>query len=196
MNLLIRFLIFVIAMFLLSCSPENVERFFPATITYVQPIPLIDFPHVRLKSVKGTPEEALAAKEAVRDLNKVFASACFEIEVYIREFTETNDLNKQEIYNAFRGGVQNINLVFYTGGWFENNVTRTVGFIRASIPNTIFQNRHFVEGSFSIARNMIHEIAHLVGFNHYLVHSTSIPYQMNEIWDKCAKEQGIENQSP
>lgn len=196
MNLLIRFLIFVIAMFLLSCSPENVERFFPATITYVQPIPLIDFPHVRLKSVKGTPEEALAAKDAVRDLNKVFASACFEIEVYIREFTETNDLNNQEIYNAFRGGVQNINLVFYTGGWFENNVTRTVGFIRASIPNTIFQNRHFVEGSFSIARNMIHEIAHLVGFNHYLVHSTSIPYQMNEIWDKCAKEEGIKTQSP
>lgn len=190
MTLLIRFILFLFALLILAtgCGIEDIERLVPTRITYVEPIPLIQHPIVKLDSVKGTRAEVLEAAVAVAHLNRVFASTCFEAQVLTREFTETAGLNNQEIYNQFRTGIIHVKLIFYTGSWIENRVMGIVGYIRDGIPNTVFQNRYFVHTANDIGRNLIHEIAHLVGFNHYNIHATSIPYQMNEVWDHCTKD--------
>jgi hypothetical protein len=186
MNLMIRFIIFLIALLMLAaCSPQDIERLTPIKITYVEPIQLTEHPIAKLDSIKGTKQEVFQAEIAIQKLNALFASTCFEAQVLTRQFTETNDMNTQEIYNAFRSGIIHVNLIFYTGSWIENHIMGTVGYIRENIPDTVFQNRVFVKDSNEIGRNLIHEIAHLVKFNHYGLHSTSVPYQMNEIWDYC-----------
>jgi hypothetical protein len=188
MTLLIRFILFMLALLILAtgCGIADIERLVPTRITYVEPIPLIQHPIVKLDSVKGTRAEVLEAAVAVAHLNRVFASTCFEAQVLTREFTETAGLNNQEIYNQFRTGIIHVKLIFYTGSWIENRVMGIVGYIRDGIPNTVFQNRYFVHTANDMGRNLIHEIAHLVGFNHYNIHATSIPYQMNEVWDVCS----------
>lgn len=154
-------------------------------VSIIEPFALIEFPYAKLQSIKGTKKEAINAAIAFEKLNRVYASQCFEQNVILRDFSETNGLNNQEIYNQFRQGIININLIFYTGSWVENHILGIIGYIRDGIPDTVFQNRYFVETPDEIARNMIHEIAHIVGFMHYEVFSTSVPYQMNEIWDEC-----------
>lgn len=175
---------------LLSCEPERFVPNYPKAIV-IRDIQLSEFPSVELTMIKGTENELNQIRAGVLLLNAVYASQCFEREVLTREFTETNEMNNQEIYNLLRSGTIFVSVIMYTGSWAENNLWRTVGYVRANIPDTVFQNRHFVTNEAEIARNLIHEIAHLRGFNHYQVFATSVPYQMNDIWDICAGELGI-----
>lgn len=189
------FFIFFCFVIFISCAPDDFLRKDFRTVV-IQDIPLIEFPFIDIKQIKGTSAEIEEIKSGVFLLNTVFASQCFEREVLTGEFTETNDLNNQEIYNVFRSEITRLSIIMYMGSWTENYIWKTVGYIRQNIPDTVFQNRYFVKTEVDIARNLIHEIAHLKGFNHYAVFASSVPYQMNHIWDVCAKELGIIDQSP
>lgn len=175
---------------LLSCEPERFVPNYPRAIV-IKDVQLSEFPNVELTMIKGTERELDSIRTGVLLLNAVYASQCFEREVLTREFTETNEMNNQEIYNTLRSGTIFVSVIMYTGSWAENYLWRTVGYVRSNIPDTVFQNRFFVTNEFEIGRNLIHEIAHLRGFNHYNGFAKSVPYQMNDIWDICAGELGI-----
>ncbi len=181
------FLFYVFFLFLFACQLEKFNFHTPSLVE-ISPAMLLDYPHVELLSAKGTEEELKKITFAVSTLNEIYRSDCFQREVITRNFSETNGLNNQEIYNVLRSGTIYVNLIMYQGSFIENRVWKTVGFVRGNIPDTIFQNRYFVKDSNSIARNMIHEIAHLRKFNHYTSFSSSVPYQMNEIFDVCLNE--------
>lgn len=175
----------VVASFLTWHFVFAVQAIAPTVVMIIEPVALIEYPTVQLTSIKGTREETLNAAIAVQMLNQVYASQCFEYHVITRNFTETNGLNNQEIFNQLRAGIRKVSLIFYTGSWTENHIFQVIGYVRSNIPDTIFQNRFFVQTADDMARNLIHEVAHLAGFMHFEFLPTSVPYQMNEIWDEC-----------
>jgi len=167
-----------------SCTVSEFTGTAPK-MTVVEPFGMIDFPLVELIEAKGTREELLRLTIAVHKLNLVYSSQCFEGETTSRTYSDIGDMNGQEVFNTIRQGPRKIKVIFYTGSFAENYIFRTVGFIRDSIPDTVFQNRFFVSTSDDMARNLIHEVAHLWGFRHVTNYAESVPYQMNDIWDVC-----------
>lgn len=188
--MILRLAVLLFAMGVMFFIPD-VKGIMTPAITYLQPVQLIEVPFVELLSAKGTRSEILELAAAVENLNIVYSSQCFAREIFTRDFTETDGMNNQEIYNRLRSGVKGIHVIYYTGSFFENHLFGVIGYVRDSIPDTVFQNRFFVKDRNDIARNLIHEIAHLWGFNHYQILPKTVPYQMNDIWDICAGELGI-----
>ena len=191
MNLLVRISLFLPMLLFSSCT-SPVHGFFPPSITITKAVDLLDFPKVRLLSVRGTKTEIQNTLVAVEWLNRVYRSPCFEREVISRIFTETDGMNSQEVFNQLRSDITKIHLSFYTGSFIENRLFGVIGYVRPNIPDTIFQNRFFIKTPSDVARNLIHEIAHLWGFSHYQIFASTVPYQMNQIWDVCSEELGID----
>ena len=77
----------------------------------------------------------------------------------------------------------------FDGSYMQNYVYRTVGYDIGD--GTVYMNRHFVDSSSIAASNILHEIAHELGFHHDQVKATSIPYGLNNAWDLCSKELNI-----
>jgi hypothetical protein len=165
----------------------------PTRPTYETPLAVqVDsIPKVELVDTNAQGAEMAMLNDALSDLNNVLASDCFQADVLAGQFTETNNLTNQEIYDLFRLKPIQIAVTMYSGSWVENHLIGVIGYYSPAYPNTVFQNRHFVSDHFKSASNLLHEIAHILGFNHDLVYSTSVPYQMNDIFQECAGELGI-----
>lgn len=191
MNLIIRAVLFLSTLALCSCTIPT-HGFHPPSFSIIKPKQLIEAPLVKLLSARGTQHEIEELLIAIDQLNQVYGSECFQREIFTRTFLETDGMNNQEIFNQLRSDIKAIHVSFYTGSFFENHFFQVVGFIRESIPDTVFQNRHFVKNHSDMARNLIHEVAHLWGFNHFQFLPATVPYQMNRIWDICSEELGLD----
>jgi len=70
----------------------------------------------------------------------------------------------------------------------ENHCYKTIGYETDHLPGVDYMNRHFVTSPTIAASNMIHEgEGHTQGFRHDHKKSTSVPYQLNTIFERCAK---------
>lgn len=166
----------------------------PTPFLKATPTPVSNFndaPRMELGTIIGTESEKTMIRSGLEIDNNILASSCFNVGVLTSNFTETNGLNNQQIYNAFKAHIIKINVTMFSGTWYQNHISKTVGYELDNDPNTCYQNRYYIDNAYDSGSNMLHEAAHGIGFHHYGVKATSIPYQMNDIYDKCAEELGI-----
>jgi hypothetical protein len=148
------------------------------------------YPKVVLGNVQAFNSEKQNIIQAVELLNKVLASETFHQKVLNREFTETEGLTNAQIYDKFREKAVVIDINVFTGSYVQNHVYRTVGY--ETVPGVVNINRYFVSTPYQFADNIIHEaIGHSTGFSHLGLKSSSIPYQLNGIFEECVKEMSL-----
>ena len=154
--------------------------------------PTLAYPEIAITDVTGTDTENRRARMAAILNNVVLASDCFKYEVLNTDFSDTKGLTNQQIYDAFRTKVIEIEVVFFTGDHEQNEVEGLVGYYSVSTPHTIYQNRYVVGSAFASASNMLHEVAHVLGFEHKKkIMIYSVPYQMNAIFKSCYFQMGM-----
>jgi hypothetical protein len=136
--------------------------------------------------------EVVSQAEAL--LAKVMDSDSFRDKVLAADFTETNGMTNQEIYDCLLegnhyfcqpSGTIRLNLVMY----MEPH-SRVIGYTYLESITT-YINRKFFATPVSIASNLIHEYSHILGFTHRGNWSTSIPYTLNRIFEACCAELGL-----
>ncbi len=134
--------------------------------------------------------EQIAKAEEI--IHQVVNSDLYREEFLKAEFTEKNGKTNQEILNELLSGdcqftdadgVMDIKLVMY-----YKRYSSVVGYFDGT-PLTIFINRKFFSTPLSIASNLWHEYIHLVGYSHYEVFETSVPYLAgNTIFERVASK--------
>jgi hypothetical protein len=174
---------------------EKVAAIGPTPTPIVQNIkPSNLTPKITLGTVDSNPEEKPMIVEAVEYVNDVIASDCFKKEVLNAKFTETNGLTNDQIFATFQGAIPPIAVTMFDGTWKQNYVYKTIGYEDEGFPNTVFQNRYFVDNAKDSGSNILHEVAHVLGFHHYDVFATSVPYQMNDFYYSCFDVLGIKEE--
>lgn len=143
-------------------------------------------PHIILSEIRGaTDKEITMIHDGLKFLNNIIAGPDFKAKVLEAKFTSTNGLSNAQIYQSFCEKVISVKLVMYTGSWWANKVSKTVGYEDANFPGTIFSNRYFVYTSFSVASNLLHEVAHVLGYSHSSPkEKSSVPYSMSRILEE------------
>jgi len=143
-------------------------------------------PHIIVSEIKGaTPAEITMIHDGLKFLNNIIAGYEFKQKVLEAQFTETNKLSNAQIYEKFCSKVVTVKIVVYTGTWWANHVSKTIGY--ENEPGVIYVNRYFVNTSYLFADNLIHEgLGHSLDFSHYQTKSTSVPYQLNKIFEAIA----------
>jgi hypothetical protein len=119
------------------------------------------------------------AEVAIDQLNAAVQDGCIEREVRAATFTEANGYTSAEIWELIRTAYLSPRVTFY---W------RSRGWAYTDDKNDINLNRK-VWGQASVTRQastILHESMHLLGFSHFGVWATSVPYQMNAIYERCA----------
>ena len=134
-------------------------------------------------------------EKATWGVNYIFTHPRFKEEILSRQFTETQGLSNQGIYDCIEKGDQlnlsdelgvlDLKLVMYNS-WFS----RVVGYTYLT-SLTIWINAKFFAGPKSVGSNLAHEAMHQLGFTHNNYWASSVPYQMNEIIEKLWKELGV-----
>jgi hypothetical protein len=86
-------------------------------------------PHVTVSAVTGalTGEPMLVA-EGVALANRTMATECFKRFVLDAKWTETNGLSQAEIWDLLCRVPITVEVDLFTGTWYQNHVTRTVGY--------------------------------------------------------------------
>lgn len=183
---------------LFGCQLFKAPTIKPAPIvTAITPSPTpttkkpTDAPIIGLGAITGASlDENAWITYAVQMANRVLSSDCFENQVNISKYTETNGLTNAQIYNVLTADPLTIKVDVFKGSWVDDYWNRKEGYELE--PGTVHINRHFMSGPKFIASLILHEVAHVKGFTHYGVKSTSVPYGQNEVWDVCSLEVGIE----
>lgn len=131
-------------------------------------------------------------KRAEEIVYQVVNSDLYKEEFLKANFTETKGKTNQEILNELLSGdcqftdadgVMDIKLVMY-----YKRYSSVVGYFDGT-PLTIFMNRKFFSTPLSIASNLWHEYIHIVGYSHYEVFETSVPYLAgNTIFESVANK--------
>ena len=147
---------------------------------------------VKLHSSKGfKPSEQAMVDKAVSMMDRVLNSELFKKKVLAGRFTETNGKTNQEIYDIIMSGdceysdadgTIDLAAVMYYKRW-----SGVVGYVTGE-DFTVYMNRKFFSTPTSIGSNLLHEATHNMGFSHYEVFETSVPYSMNRIFEACVKE--------
>lgn len=145
-------------------------------------------PMILIGTIKGAfNPEVQNIMAGVDMLNKVMASELFKKKVIETKFSETGGLSSREVYQKLCSKAVKIDVIVFTGNYMQNKIYKTVGFEVEE--GTVNINRYFVSTPFEFASNIIHEAqGHSQGFRHDGEKSTSVPYQLNDIFEACAKE--------
>jgi hypothetical protein len=133
----------------------------------------------------ATPAEVTMIGDGVALANATMKTACFKSFVLAASWTETEGLSQAQIYDKLASGPIAVDADMYTGSWYQNNVSRTVGY--ENEPGTVHMNRYFVDSAYMVADNLIHEAeGHSQGFSHFQVKATSVPYGLNAAFEACS----------
>lgn len=140
-------------------------------------------PGFYLGKVKGIyPSEAQMVKDAVALVEKVVRSPYFQDEVMRTQFTSTNGKTNAGIYVDFTQRAFIVNVAMFTGSWFQNKRSKTIGYDNAD--EYVHANRYFIKTSEDLGSLVIHECAHSIGYSHKKAsEKTSVPYAMNKIFE-------------
>jgi hypothetical protein len=143
-------------------------------------------PVLAVKNITGaTSAEVTMIGEGVALANETMATKCFEDFVLSASWTETGGLTQAQIWDKLCGGTMTVDVDMYLGSWYENNVSRTIGYEKE--PGIVHMNRYFVKTAYMVADNLIHEAeGHSQGFTHYGVKSTSVPYGLDDAFEACS----------
>lgn len=145
----------------------------------------VSYPMLVKGSFAGKSNESVLFDEAVEKVNAIYGSECFREEVKNAKFTNTNNLNNDEVYLQFVNHRLLANVSFFYGTFKQNYIWKTVGYVNGD--GRIYVNRFYVKSSDKLASNIMHEKAHDVGFRHSSsTEYSSVPYTMNRIFDKCS----------
>jgi hypothetical protein len=198
---------------LAACNPDNgtvispvVAPSVPTVIVTPAPVPVITpapvptlgpspsptpaaVPFIKLGSISGATASELTMIQAGDVLvNQVIATPCFKAKVLAATYTENLGLTQPQIWAKLINGPVVVNAVMYTGSWYANHISKTIGY--ENDPGTVYMNRYFVNTSYMVADNLSHEgEGHSKGFSHYYVKATSEPYGMNTAFEACAPAQ-------
>ena len=187
-------------LFLNSCShlqtkqpADPIQAPSPAPIVEATPTPSpaeAKKPSIVYEPIDAMDSELPFIHEGERQANAVLASDCFKNEVINAKFTENNGLSNAKIYQKFvEASPMKVGITLFTGGWYEK-VNHTVAYEG----NPIRMNRRYVQTETYVGSTSLHEgFGHGLGFTHYTpkMNPNSIPYTLNNIFEKCAKVLGF-----
>lgn len=168
-------------------TPEPVQSVTPApTASPSGKVPSIVYdPIISLDSEKSF------IKEGEKQANAILASECFKSEVKKRTFQENKGLTSDQIYKKFvDASPMKVGIKMFMGSYSENHFSKTVGYEG----NPIKMNRYFVRTGTYVGSTSLHEgFGHGLGFTHYTpkMNPKSVPYQLNDIFEVCAKKLGF-----
>jgi hypothetical protein len=169
----------------------------PAETSLAHPVPGFPPDPAKLAFVLGSvlcaddPETEMA-RQAVLLANTVVLSPCFERELLKSKLsTVPEGTTTQTVLADMRSGKSPLDVAFFTGTWWQDFVTKTIGYDEPTAPNVVHMNRNFVRTVEAAADNFLHEAAHARGYKHVSAKdATSVPYTMNRIFGACIKELG------
>jgi hypothetical protein len=143
-------------------------------------------PFILLGDVTGaTSAEETMIVAGIALANQTMATDCFKNEVLSASWTETNGLSQQQIWDKLCSGPVGVDVDMYTGSWYQNHVTHTIGY--EDEPGVVHMNRYYVDTAYMVADNVVHEAeGHSQGFSHYQVKATSVPYGLNQAFEACS----------
>ena len=132
------------------------------------------------------------ARQAVLLANTVLLSPCFERELLKSTLSTVPDgFTPDKVLATMRAGQTPLDVAFFTGTWWQDFVTKTIGYDDPAAPSVVHMNRYFVRTVAGAADNFLHEAAHARGYKHSSAKdATSVPYTMNRIFEACMKELG------
>ncbi len=162
----------------------------PAPTVSPSPVPT-DAPRLTVNKISGASKaEEKMIRDALVIANKALLSPCYKQWVEAAKYTENQDLSQKEIYKKISTEPVTVNVEMYTGTWYANHVSKTVGYENVPYDGVVHMNRYFVNTASKAADNLLHEAeGHSQGFTHYQVKSTSEPYGMNYAYEGCSQPQ-------
>lgn len=116
-------------------------------------------------------------------MNQVLNSEEFKSKILNSYFTETNGLSAAEIYNVLAYGSWDLKIVGYRS-W--NVFSKVMGYFVSG--ETIYINTRKITDALTLASLLTHENSHRLGFSHYGIWNTSVPYSLNRIFEACVAE--------
>ena len=129
--------------------------------------------------------------------NSVLRSECFRGRLLSAHLTSTKQQSNQVILDHMRDASVVLNLAWFDGSWWQNHWLRTIGYDRPRDPTTVHMNRYFVNSSYMVADNLLHEAAHARGYEHVSAkEASSVPYSMNRIFEECMNEPERQDDPP
>lgn len=168
---------------------------------HILPI-LVPTPRISVTEVHGaqSQQEYAMVQEGIVLANKMLDNYCFQEWVTAATYTENNNLSQQEIFELIKTHPVTLEVELYTGTWWENHKTKTIGYENDPFDGVVHMNRYFVNRSsdladgkpvgYMVADNLIHEAeGHSQGFHHYQVYATSVPYGLNYAFEGCSQAQ-------
>lgn len=146
------------------------------------------WPTVAVAKLTGaTGDEPKMVADGIALANATMRTACFRDHVLSAAWTETGGLTQAQIWEKLCKGTITVDVDLYTGSWYQNHVTHTVGY--ENEPGVVHMNRYYVNTAYMVADNVIHEAeGHSQGFTHYGVKATSVPYGLNGAFEDCSPE--------
>ena len=161
----------------------------PAVVTGPLSVRLDPLPQA-LEEPSGEDDQLIKSSLALA--NAVLMSDCFRIAFQQRKLTHTPAVEPEKLLLGLRGNLE-LRVVLFSGTYFQNHWSRTVGYDDPVDPTTVHTNTYFLRGPDRIcvlASNILHEVAHARGFIHASpLESSSVPYSMNEIFDECVAQE-------
>ncbi|MBD0319095.1 MAG: hypothetical protein ICV87_02105 [Gemmatimonadetes bacterium] len=90
------------------------------------------------------------------------------------------------MYDHLTRGAQTLDVEMFTGNWWQNHMSNTVGCENDGDSTTVHMNRYFVRTPSMAENNLLHEAAHGRGYRHKNANdSNSVPYTMNDVYETC-----------
>jgi hypothetical protein len=151
-------------------------------------------PKIILKNIAGNddPETIQMVKDGITMLNTIICNQEFKNKFLAFEFVQTNGKNNQELWDLFTTVPVEINVDIRDMGFVADHFYHTVGLDDARDPGTVYMNSYFVDSSYMVGDNALHEVWHILGLSHNSPKgSTSVPYGNNTIYEQVAKELGL-----
>jgi hypothetical protein len=142
---------------------------------------------LNLGSVRGAQgNEAAMLRDGFALANAVILSECFREEVLKAPMVRTNGRTPAQVHEHLTRGAQTLDVVMFTGNWWQNRVAGTVGYENEGDSTTVHMNRYSVKSPSEAASNLLHEAAHGRGYRHKNARdSNSVPYTMNDVYEAC-----------
>lgn len=174
-------------------EPVKPDRVIVTPVEPGEPIKL----RVKILDTSGFSKSDLEKIKKAEDIIEVVVnSAAYAFDFLDAKFTETNgDSNKKILDTLLSGdcqftdadGTMDLKLIMY-----YKRYSGVVGYFDGT-PFSIFINRKFFSTPLSIASNLLHEYFHMIGYSHYGVFDTSVPYLGgNTIFERVAIKLGMD----